>query len=296
MSALYGAAGVVHDPGLTQLLLDAGADPDDGESVYHATEAVDPACLRALIEHGATLEPIHLAHALDEERPEHVKLLLEAGVDARELLPHAVRRGRGPEYIQLLHGHGADLEHRAGEGWRHPTRLRTAYQHAVLRNADEVATKLHELGARTEVDADDLHVAAIARGEHDRGPAAPDYDQQEVLILAALGGHAKRVLEAYGPDFEGVVGGSPKASLLHHAAWVGVPAVVDELLEAGADPSTGEWSPLATAVHASGDPQRDHAGVAERLVAAGCAVEPWMLDQADGPLVDVLRRHQRGGG
>ena len=51
--ALYGAAGVVHDPELTRLLLEAGADPDDGESLYHATEAEDPACLRALLEHGA---------------------------------------------------------------------------------------------------------------------------------------------------------------------------------------------------------------------------------------------------
>jgi hypothetical protein len=296
MSALYGAAGVVHDPRLTRVLLEAGANPDDGESVYHATEAADPACLRALVEHGATVEPIHVAHALDDERLEHVKLLLETGVDARELLPHAVRRGRGPEYIQLLCDHGAALEHRAGEGWRKPTRLRTAYQHAQLRNADEVAQLLVELGAETEVDADDLNVAAIARGEDDRGPEDPDYDQQEVLILAALRGQATRVIEAYGPDFEGVVGGSPKAPLLHHAAWFGAPAVVDALLAAGADPLAGEWSPLATAVHASGDPHRDHVGVAERLVAAGCKIEPWMLEQADGPLSAWLRGHQRGDG
>ena len=32
MSALYGAAGVLHDPALTRLLLEAGANPDDGES------------------------------------------------------------------------------------------------------------------------------------------------------------------------------------------------------------------------------------------------------------------------
>ncbi len=35
-SALYGAAGVAHEPRMTALLLEAGADPDDGESVYHA--------------------------------------------------------------------------------------------------------------------------------------------------------------------------------------------------------------------------------------------------------------------
>ena len=34
MSALYGAAGRVHDPLLTGVLLEAGASPDDGESLY----------------------------------------------------------------------------------------------------------------------------------------------------------------------------------------------------------------------------------------------------------------------
>ena len=92
----------------------------------------------------------------------------------------------------------------------------------------------------------------------------------------------------YGPDFEGVVGGSPRAPLLHHAAWVGAAAVVDELLAAGANPPSGEWSPLATAVRASGDAHRDHVGVAERLVAAGNVIEPWMLEQADGPLAAWL--------
>ena len=38
LSALYGAAGVNRDPALTKLLLDAGADPNDGESLYHALE------------------------------------------------------------------------------------------------------------------------------------------------------------------------------------------------------------------------------------------------------------------
>src|SRR4051812_39857975 len=49
MSALYGAAGRVHHPELTRLLLEAGADPDDGESLYHAAEAPSPDCLRILL-------------------------------------------------------------------------------------------------------------------------------------------------------------------------------------------------------------------------------------------------------
>ncbi|MDA0166630.1 hypothetical protein OM076_40590 [Solirubrobacter ginsenosidimutans] len=284
MSALYGAAGVVHDPELTEVLLRAEADPDDGESVYHATEAVSPECLRLLLEYGATVEPIMLAHALDDDRPEHVKLLLDYGADATELLPHAVRRGRGAETIRVLVDSGADLEHRGGELWRKPERLRTAYQHAVLRNRDEVASALEGYGAKTDVEFDDLAVAAIARGERPPVvPEAPDYDQQEVLILAEA---LPLVVELYGPDFRGVVGGSPTASLLAHAAWFGAPDRVRVLLANGATPDA-----LGAAVfgsHGWREPGRDHVAVAEQLVAAGDVIQPQYAAEADGPLAEWL--------
>ena len=50
MPVLYGAAGVAHDVEATRLLLDRGADPDDGESVYHAVEGEDLACLELLLD------------------------------------------------------------------------------------------------------------------------------------------------------------------------------------------------------------------------------------------------------
>ena len=40
LSALYGAAGVGRDPVLTGQLLDVGADPNDGESLYLSLEKV----------------------------------------------------------------------------------------------------------------------------------------------------------------------------------------------------------------------------------------------------------------
>src|SRR5206468_1580814 len=54
LSALYGAAGANRDPELTRLLLEAGANPNDGESLYHSVESVD--CTRVLLEHGARIE------------------------------------------------------------------------------------------------------------------------------------------------------------------------------------------------------------------------------------------------
>jgi hypothetical protein len=280
MPALYGAAGVAHDAERTRVLLEAGAEPNDGESLYHATESEDPACLRALLEHGGKPEPIVLAHALDDERMEIVQVLLEAGVDARELLPHAVRRGRGPEYLRLLVAHGADLEHRGGETWRGNVPLRTAYQHAVLRGRDESAATLAELGADTTVDPDDRAVAAL-----ERVPAEMDVDRQEAVILAMLHGHADRVIEVFGVNFRGVVGGSPEGSLLQHASWVGSPELVRTLLAAGA-----EVEPLHWAVHGSENyGGGDYVAIAEQLVAAGAVIEPEFAEQAGGPLAEWLR-------
>ena len=179
----------------------------------------DPACLRLLLEHGATTEGTHApAHALDYEPLEPVRLLLDAGADPN-LIAHAVRRGRGPEAVRLLAERGGDVNGPGGETWRGDVPRRTPYQHAVLRSRDDVAAALRELGANTTVADEDLAVAAVARGEAARLPAAFDVDQQEVLILAALWGRLDAVVDAVGPDFAGVVGGSPEGTLLQHAAW-----------------------------------------------------------------------------
>ena len=298
MSALYGAAGIAHDPQLTRLLLEAGADPDDGESLYHATEAEDPACLALLLGHGAQPNGTNaLAHALDEERLEHVRLLLDAGADPNEgaLLAHAVRRGRGTEFLALLADRGAELDRPGGETWRGRVPLRTPYQHALLRNRAEEARLLAGQGAATDVAAADLAVAAVARGERPEAPLpdALDPDPQEVLILAALRGELDAVVDAVGPDFAGVVGGSPNGSLLHHAAWVGSPDVVRRLLARGAEanPATASGTPLAWAAHGSGAhalPGRDYVAVAEALVAAGNEIEPELVTVAEGPLYEWL--------
>src|SRR5437867_2352271 len=48
-TALYGAAGVAHHAGLTRLLLDRGADPNDEEAVYHSPETRDNAAMQLLV-------------------------------------------------------------------------------------------------------------------------------------------------------------------------------------------------------------------------------------------------------
>jgi ankyrin repeat protein len=297
MSALYGAAGVVHDPEMTRLLLEHGADPDDNESVYHSTEAASTDCLRLLLEHGAATRGTNaLAHALDDDREEHVRLLLEAGADANEgfLIAHAVRRGRGPALVRLLAEHGADVDRPGGETWRGEVPLRTPYQHAVIRNRADLVAELERLGASTEVSEGDQAAAAVVRGERAELPASLDVDQQEVLILAAVhGGQAEAVVDAVGVGFAGVVGGSPEGTILHHAAWFGEADVVRLLLARGADPHAASGAsfetPLAWAVHASQTTGADRRGVGELLLAAGAEIEPRFLDAAEGPLLELLQ-------
>lgn len=308
MPALYGAAGVVHDPELTELLLEHGADPDDGESLYHATETGDSACLRVLLEHGASPACTNaLAHAIDSDNLEQVTLLLDAGADPNEgrsaLLVHAVRRSCGAELLRLLASRGAELDRRGGEWSTPPEQHRTAYQNAVLRGRDDLAAVLEKLGADTTVAPEDLAVAALVRGERPgtKLPEPLSADAQEVLVLAALGGRLERVVDALGPGFFGHCGGGPPGTLLHHACWVGNPALVRRLLELGADPlalsGANFDTPIAWAAHGSQwhwIEGRDYIGVVETLLAAGAEIEERFAEVADGPLADWLE--ERGVG
>ena len=99
--ALYGAAGKNHHVALTAVLLRAGANPNDRESLYHAVESGDPTCAALLLDAGAAIEGTNaLHHALDFDPLAPLLLLLARGADANVRLNgdrpihHAIRRGR----------------------------------------------------------------------------------------------------------------------------------------------------------------------------------------------------------
>jgi ankyrin repeat protein len=291
------------DAPLVRLLLEAGATPDDNDSLYHSVEPADDACLRLLLERGARVPGTNaLHHALDYDRLEPVRLLLERGGDPNEhsgwpALHHAVLRGRSSEFVRLLVEHGADPAARDAKG-------RTAYQHAVRRGNVAVADTLRELGSPTELVGADLALNAIATG----GPvdrAALDDGAPDVLIELAMTDAATlaRVLDAVGPAFSARWGGGPRGTLLHQAAWFGRVELVELLLERGADPNakveTEYATPLGwTAVGSRyspdhpGDsfsaPDADHVGVARLLVGAGARIEPKDVEMAMRPLSDWL--------
>jgi ankyrin repeat protein len=267
---LSAACGRQRDPALVRVLLEAGADPNDNDSLYHAMEA-PLECARLLFEHGAEANGTNaLAHALDFDSIEHVRLLLDNSADPNERpnLHHAVIRGRSVEFVRLLAERGAQLDARDEGG-------RTAYRHAIRRGRDDLAKELARLGASTATEPEDNVLT----------PVELDADGRDAAIDRALDGELERFLDVHGTDLRGWGGGT----VLHMAAWRGLRDAVKQVLARGADPhapaETAFATPLGWAAHGSRfGPPGDHLGVAELLVAAGARVDERDAEVASGPL------------
>ena len=124
LSALYGAAGKNGDEGLAAMLLAAGADPNDGESLYHAVErSQNHDCVRRLLEAGAVVEGSNaLHHVLDFDDLDGLRLLLRFTKDVDHApmgvsaLLWAIRRRRSLAHIEALLEAGADPRARTKDG------------------------------------------------------------------------------------------------------------------------------------------------------------------------------------
>jgi ankyrin repeat protein len=151
LSALYGAAGQNHDPELTRLLLEAGADPNDNESLYHSLES--RACTRLLLDAGARIAGSNaLYRVLDLDDIDALRLLLSRGANANEPatssptadwgspLLWAIRRRRSRDHISALLDAGADPLETTPDGV-------DAYTLAQSFGLVEVADLLRKIGA-----------------------------------------------------------------------------------------------------------------------------------------------------
>ena len=289
LSVLYGAIGHADNMILGRWLLEQGADPNDGESLYHATELGHHEGLRMLLAHGADPSGTNaLLRAMDFEDVEAVRMLIAAGAKPSEFngthvggerpwvipaLHQAARRMCGPEMIEVLLDAGADPAE-VFEGC-------SAYAYARV-FGNEALTRAIE--ARTAppalIPAEELlakAAAGLSTGSAQlRADDLPEAYRNIIRMILHLPGkldHIKRLV-ALGvpfdlPDAEGL-------TPLHVAGWEGLPEVMSYLMELGADLEHQNGyggTLLSTILHGSENcPQRserDHATCLNLALEAG---------------------------
>ncbi|HMR31537.1 MAG TPA: hypothetical protein PKA13_05840 [Geminicoccaceae bacterium] len=285
LSALYGAAGRNRHPGMTKLLLEAGADPNDNESLYHSVESSDDTCTRLLLDAGARVIGTNaIGRVLDFDRLDRLRLLLRHGGGAAAEHPwihHAIRRGRSLEHVQALIDAGADL-HATGHGGQ------GLYRWALLHGRTDVAALLRKHGLEEELEDGDAFVAACACGDEPAARAIAartadifaeltDWQLRTLPRLAAIGDlRAVRTMLALGWPRE--VRAEWDATALNLAVFQGDAEMARLLLAQDADWRTPHGfgdNVLGTLSFASraediGDPApRDYAGCARALLDYG---------------------------
>ena len=288
LSVLYCAAGRTHHPGMTQLLLEAGADPDDNESLYHAMESSDPTCARLLLDAGAKVAGTNaIGRALDYDRIDGLRLLLAHGSanEKGHWLHHAIRRGRSKEHVAALIAAGIDDGHADRRG-------RSACKLARLFGREDIAALLAPAETEEPLSQAEAFVAACSRADEaaaraflldDPGLIAGLEESLQTIMpqLAAIGRtEAVRTMLALGWPRE--VKTAWQATALNLAIFVGDAVMTRLLLESGADWQTRHGygdNALGTLSFASqaddlGEPAPgDHAGCARALLDHGVPLE-----------------------
>jgi hypothetical protein len=294
--ALYGAAGHTHDPVLTRMLLEVGADPNDGESLYHSTDGSDLACTRLLLEAGATVSGTNaLFHVLDRDNLAGLELFLAHGADPNEIsagldrpLHHAIRRGRSLAHIDALLAAGADAAARTSSG---VSAALLAFRHGrtdvVERfGLDEPLSERERfIGACAR--ADRAEAAALLAAHPTLLAELSEEQLRQLPVLAEAGRReAVETMVAMGWPID-VRGGDWSASALNFAVFRGDAQLTEFLLDRGAlwtsehDYNDNVMGTLSFASGAQLIPNGDWLGCARALVAHGMPRPPAQYAFAD---------------
>ena len=231
---------------LVEILLDAGADPNDSQGLYNTMFTSDDQWLELLLAHGLKAEDV-----VDPDGEPPIRTL-----DYQ--LSQAVKMGL-PRRVSLLLDHGADVA--AADIYNG----RSNYVNALLRGHPEIAAMLVERGAEAlELSLEDRFTAAVTSGD-DGGARqlleeAPGLIEDPALLMeAANNAAATRLLLELGADPNAPTGNGRVP--LHEAAWADNAEVVGLLLAGGASCEIREndhnATPVGFANHAGNFELRD---------------------------------------
>jgi ankyrin repeat protein len=292
LSVLFGASSESGHLGIVKLLLEKGANPNDGESVFHSAEHNRPDILEALVEHGADISdrqepwgntPIYF---LAGYRPTDqgfqtvlagIKWLLEHGADpnvgcqeTNETALHCACRSGGNELVTLLLQHGADPNRKRADG-------RTPYPLALLTGNAYAIQALVQAGADQTLLPIDQQLADLISGKGSSDPNLKS-SREAGYVMGKLGEFGRESeLEAMfkaccSPNMPAESGGTA----LHFAAYTGRRSTIQLILRYHPDLETKDndfnATPLGWALHAfivQPSPTGDYLGIIKDLLSAG---------------------------
>lgn len=303
-SALHGSVST-NKPGITRLLLERGADPNDRVSLNDAVGLTDHECLRLLVGHGATLAGTWALEEAVGTDAEAVRLLLDAAgrtesdrqvADrANHVLPDAAQHGSAAVVGTLL-AYGADPNSATDEG--------SPLRRAVRAGHADVADVLVEQGAVDDVGVIDRFLGACARGgrsdaeqllaEHPGLLGELSEADRAVIVEAAARPGTAPVSLMLDLGFPLQTRNDLGETALHSAAYAGRAETVRLLLDRGAETDARDArfdsTPLAFATVGSGEnpePDGDWATTVRILLDAGAARDGVWLTGEKAPSEQV---------
>jgi ankyrin repeat protein len=320
-SAIYGAAAVGRHPGLTRLLLERGADPNDEETPYHVPETTDNTVLRILLASGrlnADSVTTMLLRKADWHDLDGVRLLLDHGADPNRVtrwgysaLHQAVRRDNSLEIVELLLEHGANPSLPDSREGRSATAI-------AARRGRRAVLALFQQREPSALAGFDRLIAACALDDREtidmlmaNEPALVSQLIREggklLAEFAGVGNAAGvRNLIECGVSSSALYEGDPyfgiasDSTALHVAAWRAWPDVVTELIARGTPVNAHDGlgrTALALAVKACVDSfwtDRRSPESVKALLDAGASVTGVEIPSGYDEVDALLRRHAGG--
>ena len=308
-SALKGSV-EVNNPSVSEVLLDAGAQPDPGQPIAEAAAHRDLRCLRLLLSRGARVTSTWaLGSAVFNDNPGAAALLLDALATAggrvadaaNDELPNAVASASFATIKALLNA-GADPQATDSDGM-------SALRLAVRAGRQEIAARLRALGAVEDGTEVDRFLGACLNGDRSAveqlladHPDLPDRlaDEDRAVIYRAAESRPAEILalmlEVGFSRNTRSFGELP----LHAAAYHGNAAGVRVLLGAGAEVDARderfESTALTFATVGSGEQAGkpgDWTGTVRLLIEAGASRDgAWITGKPPSEEVaDLLMRY-----